>query len=229
MYCGHCEVVCPNNALTHLLSQIALKSAEEGNLNIDSVTLSQYFQNRRSIRNYLLKPVDNKILEQLMDTVRYAPTGGNRQLNQWIIVSGKEMKQKLTDGAITWMKAILLTNPELAGGYNFQAVITAVENGVNLICRNAPHVVVGYTAGSHTGGVRDSIIAASHLELLAPSFGLGTCWAGFLMTALQYSPELKKILGIDEASNIHAALMLGYPKFKYYRIPARDEADVKWL
>jgi len=73
------------------------------------------------------------------------------------------------------------------------------------------------------------VIAASHLDLLLPSFNLGGCWAGYIMAALQYSPEMKSLIGIDETHTVHAALMIGYPKYKYKKIPARNEVNIKWM
>ena len=229
IYCGHCESVCPDGALSHQLSEKALESKEEGINSINPKELGQYFRSRRSIRNYLSKAVDKAVLEQVMDIVRYAPTGTNRQFNQWIVVSGAEMVEKLAAGTIDWMRGINMAKPEMAGRYNLQLLIDAFDNGIDRICRNAPHVIIGFTPSTYTLGAKDAVIATSHLELVAPSFGLGSCWAGFLMMALQSSPEVKKIVGLDNSSTVHAALMVGYPKYKYYKIPTRNKVDIKWM
>jgi nitroreductase/NAD-dependent dihydropyrimidine dehydrogenase PreA subunit len=229
IYCGHCETVCPQDALTHSLSAKAMLPLTNELDSIDPQKLGKYFRHRRSIRNYQNKPVDRKILEEIMDIVRYAPTGTNRQFNQWIMVYNKEMVKQLAAGTIEWMKALYSTNPEMAGRYNVPAMVAAFEKGNDRICRNAPHLVIAYTPAKYPLGVKDATIATAHFELLAPSFGLGACWAGFLMMALQFSPEMKKLIGLDENYTVHAALMVGYPKYKYYKVPARNKPNMNWI
>jgi len=227
--CGHCESICPESALIHTLAQNTMKPLVEGNTEIDSLALGKYFRNRRSIRNYQPQTIDKKIFEEILDVVRYSPTGTNRQLNQWIIVSEKDIIAKLTEGTINWMRAINTANPDMAKRYNFTALIAAFENGIDLICRNAPHIVISYAPTVYPLGSKDTIIATSHMELLFPSYGIGSCWAGFLMLALQNFPECKKLVGLDDSSTVHAALMVGYPKYSYYKTPARKTVDVRWL
>ena len=201
----------------------------DGNVTISSSDLSVYFRNRRSIRKYLPKLVDKVILEEVMDVVRYAPTATNSQYNQWVGVSDPKVIQQLAAGTIGWMKAVMRGDSGMAARYNLPAIINAYERGIDGICRNAPHIFISYTPSNYPGGVKDAVIAASHLELLLPSFGIGACWAGFLMRALQNSPELMKVVGLDDSSTVHAALMAGYPKYKYYKAPARNKVDVKWM
>ena len=229
IYCGHCESICPDEALTHQLSEKALNPLESGFAKINPSELGKYFRNRRSIRNYKSKLVDRKILEEIMDVVRYAPTGTNQQRNQWIIVSGSEMVQKLAEGVIDWMRVVSQANPEMAGMYNLKMLVDTFDNGYDIICRNAPHIIIGYSPANYPIGANDVVIATSHLELLAPSYGLGTCWAGFLMMAIRNSTEVKKVVGLDASSAVYTATMLGYPKYQYYRTPVRNKADVKWL
>ena len=229
VYCGQCESVCPDSALVHELSNLALEPMEKGSATINPSELGIYFRNRRSIRKYLPKKVEKAVIEKVMDVVRYAPTGTNRQLNQWVIVSDNGLIEKLAGATINWMKVVSRANPEMAGKYNLQSVINAYDNGIDGICRNAPHLFICYSYSNHPVGPKDAVIATSHLELLLPSYGIGSCWAGFLMMALQNSPEMKNLIGLDDSSTVHAALMAGYPKFRYYTIPVRNKADIKWL
>lgn len=227
--CGHCEAICPEASLTHQLAENAMKPMVEGHEVIPARNLGNYFRNRRSIRNYQSKKVDKKIFEEVMDVVRYAPTGTNRQLNQWVIVSDDKVIEKLIEGTILWMQMVLQMNPTMGNQYNFPAIISSYQNGVDRICRNAPHIVIAYGPKAHAIGALDTVIATSHLELLLPSYGLGACWAGFLMLALQNSSEMRVLVGLDESIKVHSALMVGYPKFGYFMAPPRKGADVKWM
>jgi nitroreductase/NAD-dependent dihydropyrimidine dehydrogenase PreA subunit len=229
IYCGHCESVCPTGALTHQLSEKALASVHDTVKTPGSEELSVYFKNRRSIRQFKSKLIDRQTMEKVMDVVRYAPTGSNRQLTQWIVVSNPELIHELAKSTIDWMKNLMTTNPEMATRLSANRLIYAFENGYDGICRKAPHLFISYAPSSHPGGLKDAVIAASHLELLLPSFGLGGCWAGYLMVALQYWPETKRLIGLDDSSSVHAVLMGGYPKYKYKTIPPRNEPIINWL
>jgi uncharacterized protein YvpB len=49
------------------------------------------------------------------------------------------------------------------------------------------------------------------------------------MTALNQSNEVKALIGLNETHAIHGVLLIGYPKYKYYKTPFRNKPDVKWL
>jgi nitroreductase len=66
------------------------------------------------------------------------------------------------------------------------------------------------------------------LDLAAPSFALGTCWAGFLMMAASHWPPLQNALSLPEGYACFGAMMIGYPKYKYQRLPLRKEPDIMW-
>jgi hypothetical protein len=49
------------------------------------------------------------------------------------------------------------------------------------------------------------------------------------MIALRYSPEVRKLVGLDETHAVRSALMVGYPKYSYSKLPYRKNAQVKWM
>ncbi|NLI36671.1 MAG: 4Fe-4S dicluster domain-containing protein [Bacteroidales bacterium] len=227
--CGHCEAVCSKQALRHyLLPQ--MKMVQRDKLQeINAENLSEYFRNRRSIRVFLPKPIDKSVLEKIFEVVSYSPTGVNLQKNKWIMICDHHFIRQLSNAVINWMKTMIEQKAELAQYLNFQKLVNAFEQGNDIICRSAMNLVIGYTDALHTGGAIDSIIATSQLELLLPSFKLGGCWAGYLMIALRYSPDIKKMIGLDESHTVHSAMMIGYPKYHYYKTPYRKKAEVKWI
>ena len=229
VHCGHCESICPEGALVHSLSQQALQSAKEQSKLVNAADLALYIKQRRSIRNFKKDTIDKRLLEQTFDVVRYAPTGHNRQKNQWIVVYDTKVVEAIAAATIEWMRGVAKANPEMAANYGFPGLVIAYDRGRDLISRNAPHLIISYTPASHTVGPKDAVIATTQMDLYLPSLGVGTCWAGFIYMALQQSAELKKIVGLDENSTVHAALLIGYPKYNYHKIPNRKEADVKWI
>ena len=64
--------------------------------------------------------------------------------------------------------------------------------------------------------------------MAAPSFGLGTCWAGFFQFAATFWPPLKEALQLPEDHASFGAMMVGYPKYRYQRLPLRNDAQITW-
>ncbi|MEE8389692.1 MAG: nitroreductase family protein [Anaerolineae bacterium] len=75
---------------------------------------------------------------------------------------------------------------------------------------------------------RDCTIVLTYLALAAPSFGLGACWAGWLDIAADNWQPLQQYLELPEGLVCCGAMMIGYPKYKYHRIPLRDEVRITW-
>ena len=196
--CGHCEAVCTTGALKHASLPEMRMIRKDKLQEINPENLSEYFSSRRSIRKYLPKSVDKDTLEKIFEVVNYSPTGVNQQQNKWVIICDKGTIRRLCDVVIDWMQGMVNAKADLAQFLGFEKLVDSYRQGDDVICREAPVLVIGYTDAAYTGGILDSVIATSHLELLLPSFGLGGCWAGFVMIALGYSPEVRKIVGLDE-------------------------------
>jgi nitroreductase len=71
-------------------------------------------------------------------------------------------------------------------------------------------------------------IALTFLELAASSFDLGACWAGYFNAAATFWQPLQQELGLPEGNVSFGSMMVGYPKFKYQRLPLRNDAEVMW-
>lgn len=75
--------------------------------------------------------------------------------------------------------------------------------------------------------VADGAIALTFAELAAVSYGLGTCWAGFVMMAAR-SEAAAAALRLPAGHKLLGAMMIGYPKVNYHRIPLRAEPQLTW-
>ena len=227
--CGHCEAICTTQSLKNNrlpeLKMIRQDKLQE----INPENLSEYFRSRRSIRKFLPRMVDKSILNSIFETVNYAPTGVNQQQNKWIMICDAAVIRQLSDAVIEWMKTMIASKSELAQFLSFEKLVRSYEQGDDVICREARNFVIGYTDAAYTEGSIDTVIATAHLELLLPLYGLGACWAGFVMIALGYSQQVWDIVGLNESQAVRSALMIGYPKYRFSKIPYRNKADVKWI
>ena len=183
LVCGHCHAVCPAGAITVADPRLDQASYEPLKPEIEPEVLAAYLRMRRSVRSYRETAVDRTIIEQVMDIVRYAPSSSNSQAVRWLIVHDTREVRHLTGLAVDWMRAMVASGEPLNAYFNFKGIIRAWERGDDLVCRMAPHLVVAYAHKDTLAARTDAIIALSHLEIVAPAFGLGTCWAGFFQLA----------------------------------------------
>jgi ferredoxin len=87
--CGHCIAVCPKGALEH--SDIPGEDCPKIKpaLTISEEQAFQFLRSRRSIRAYKDKPVEKEKVRRLIEAARYAPTGGNFQMVEWLVLTDK--------------------------------------------------------------------------------------------------------------------------------------------
>ncbi len=138
---------------------------------------------RRSIRKYSPKPVEETKLQKVLEAARLAPSAGNSQQWKFIVVRDEKTRERLM---------------EIAGGQKFvgEAPVVIVACGLNpniMTCGQPRHTV-------------DVSIAMSFLLLEAYEQGLGTCWLG------RYNEEeVKELLGIPGDASVVMITPLGYP------------------
>jgi nitroreductase len=151
---------------------------------------------RRSIRRFKPDPVPDDVLGKVLEAVRIAPSGSNRQPWRFILVKDPAMRKRVA---------------EACGGQMWIA--------------EAPVVVVGcgsdikYNRGGWMGDrsvLVDVAIGFTHLVLAARAEGLGTCWIGDFDNA-----GLRDLLGIPEDVNVAAVSPLGYPKDGRFAEPGK--------
>ncbi len=225
--CGHCQAVCPQGALV-------LEGAEQGcppfeaALLPDLVQLTQLVRGRRSIRAYKEKAVDRELLQRCIDLAHFSPTARNSQQIGWLVIDNKEELRRLTEHAFDWMRHLLDGKDPLAEYYGVQGLIRAWEKGYDGILRHAPGLVVMHGPTGHRLAQMDSTIYLTTFELVAFSQGIGTCWAGFFQIAASSWPPLQEALDLPDGHELTAAMMVGYPRLKYHRLPLRKETQLTW-
>lgn len=225
--CGHCIAVCPTGALE--LSSMPLEKCVPiiREFKATPEQLEQFLKSRRSIRAYKEKPVEHEKLAKLIDIARYAPSGHNDQPVQWLIIEQRDTVKELARMTVDWVgKQLIQRDPAF-----FKRLLANWDSGIDVITRGAPHLVIAHAEKDSvpTGGnMADCYIALTYLELAAHSMGLGACWAGFLQLAAVLDPAVTQTLRLPEGHVSFGAMMIGYPKYRFSRIPVRNDAKVIW-
>lgn len=209
LHCGHCVAICPKSALTlDLVDPDNLQKVKKAPLS--DLQRSMLFKSRRSIRFYKEQPVSREILLRALDETRYAPTAINSQQVEWIFIEGKKELYNLSAKVAEWARTI-------PGRYS--KIAARFDAGDDPILRKAPGVILAHAHAASAWGAQDCSAAVSYLELSLHSQGIGTCWAGFVISAANHGADLG--LPIPEDRKLYAGLMIGYPAIHYMWIPPR--------
>ena len=228
LQCGHCVAVCPTSAL----SLEALKPDEcapmAEDLRVTPEQAEQFLTGRRSIRTFKHKAVPKSILEKLLEIAGSAPSAKNQQPWHWIVVQDPQEVRRLAHMVIDWMRGLIETVPDMAVERGFTRVVAAWDNGDERICRGAPHIILAHGDKDWGFGAEDCALAISLLDLYATSLGLGCCWGGYFYSAVNAHRPLFDDLGLPDGHRAYGAIMVGYPKFRYRRIPLRNPPRAIW-
>ena len=225
--CGHCVAVCPDGALS--LDRMPVDQCppvqEEWFPKPDH--LEHFLRARRSIRRFTEETLDRSVLVKLIDFARHAPTGSTSQQVRWLAVHAKGKVQAIAGMTIDFLLSQVEKNPSSPNAASFQRVVDKAKSGYDYICRGAPHLILAYAP--ETRGPTDCVIALTYLEIAAFSLGLGPCWGGYVGAAAGNWLPLQQFLGIPEGHKVYGVMLLGQPKYKYHRLPIRNQADVTWV
>ena len=226
--CGHCVAVCPHGAFTLKTMPLDECPKIQRKLLPEAGQIREHLMAKRSIRFYKNKIVAHDLLEELIDTARYAPTGSNKQQVQCMVFENPKEVNHLASMVIDWQKSMLPLTPDETMVKKMKRRIAQWEEGIDTMLRGAPHLIVAHSPADLPFADADCVNALSYLELYAYTKGLGTCWAGYLTAAVNFHEPLAQALALPPGHKCFGAVMLGYPQYKYTRIPKRNAPVVTW-
>jgi len=225
--CGHCVAVCPHGALSHTQVPVGDCTAIDEKLVIDAQWAEQFLRSRRSIRLYEDRPVEKEKIQKLIEISRYAPTAVNSQSVQWLVVTDKALLKETARITAEWFRKFLNDEPRVAAAApHLVLTVKNWDSGHDSVLRGAPVLVVASAPKEASNGMVDLTLALCYMTLMAPTMGLGSCWAGLVQRSLLTVPSLKEMLGVPAAHPHHYPVMLGYTKAKYYRLPERKPPKI---
>jgi nitroreductase len=160
--------------------------------------LMEIIKKRRSVRAYLDKPLPKKIVKEILEAARYAPSARNAQELEYKVITNKALMDRLSKGIQEGMKII---------GYRpGGAPITTKYSAFH----HAPLLIIITGPKDNIWAIADAAIAVDNIMLYTTSIGLGSCFIG-LVRLLTQSEAMMKELHIGNDRNIVAAVVCGYP------------------
>jgi nitroreductase len=150
--------------------------------------LFEAIKGRRSIRKFKERKLDNKELNRVIEAGVWAPSAGNLQSWEVIVVKKEELKSKISTSA--YMRDFICDAPVILVICANSQVSGSIydERGKELYC------------------IQDAACAAENMLLAAHALGLGACWIGSFD-----EDYLVELLEINKHSRPVAIIPLGYP------------------
>ena len=157
---------------------------------------------RRSVRAYRSDDVPDEFIARIIDAARHAPSAGNIQPWEFIVIRKPEIKSRLAEAAL------------------YQNFIEEAPV-VIVVCADQIRSSRGYgSRGASLYCIQDTAAAIENLLLAACALGLGTCWVGAFN-----EDKVKSVLRIPEGVRPVAIIPVGYPAEKpqkRYRRPLKE-------
>lgn len=226
--CGHCVAACPSGSLSHREMPSRDCPPVQPELQLNAAQCEHFLRSRRSIRVFKERTVPREELERLVEMARYAPSGRNVQCVEWLVIDNKKALRQLAGIVIDWMRWMLSHKPEIALSMNMERAVAGWEAGRDVILRDAPVLIVAHAPKDNLMAPAACTIALTYLELAAVGLKLGCCWAGYFHAAATTFPPMGQALKLPAGHQSFGAMMVGYPKFKYHRLPLRKEPPITW-
>ena len=182
---------------------------------------------RRSTRKYLDKEVSQELLEKIIETGRYAPSGGNSQSNQFLVIQNKQIIDhlvKMVERAFSQMEITENMYRSLQNSINLS------KKGGYVFCYNAPVLIIVANKKDYGNNQADCALALENMMLEANELDLGSCY----INQLKWLNEDQKILsylqslGMNEDERVYGSLIVGYPDTNDGK-PLRKGNEVTWL
>jgi len=153
--------------------------------------LFEAIKTRRSIRAFTNEEVSEEEVRKLIDAARHAPSAGNIQPWEFVIVRDPQRKHRLAAAALNE---------------------TFIEEApvVIVVCTNEIQSDLGYgDRGVTLYCLQDTAAATQNILLAACALGLGTCWVGAF-----YEEEVRKVVNAPRGVRPVAIVPVGHPAEK---------------
>ncbi len=158
---------------------------------------------RRSIRAFTDGKVSEKDVERLIDAARWAPSAGNTQPLELVVIKDKEMKRKLSEAALN------------------QTFIQKAPV-VIVVCADLNRSSRGYgSRGERLYSLQDTAAATENILLAAQELGLATCWVGAFR-----DKEVAKAVKAPKNMKPVAIVPVGHPAERPLAPPKRSVNEI---
>src|SRR4030042_5471283 len=155
------------------------------------MNILEIIKKRRSNRKFLSKPIPEKIINELVEALIWAPSAGNLQSRKFYFIFNQKIKNELAKASRDQWSFIAKAPLVIVGCADYKIAEYYGEKGKNLF------------------SICDVALSIQNLMLLAYSEGLGSVWVGAFD-----EKEVSRILSLPEKLRPIALIPVGYPAEK---------------
>jgi ferredoxin len=248
--CGQCMAVCPFESI-----QVDGLSYDTDFFDIPKgkaakLPFGEMVKTRRAIRNYKDRYVETEVLEKIVEAISFAPPSFTPLKIELVVVQDTAVIRKALPEMTQVYEGLvkLMSNPigrliiRLKNGAEkfkvvehhvvpmMQSRLPGLKQGrEDTITRNAPAMLIFHAHRDAENYETDINIALTYGFLAAHALGLGGTPIDLVPPAIQRNPKLSELFSIPKENIPVAALILGYPKYRYQRGIKRDLRSVTWI
>jgi len=258
--CSNCMVACETDAISiaetyhvtgsfwatepyHLPVKMPLQPRDKDG-NVDEWnTVERIVLERRSVRNFKDEPVPDHLIRRVLEAGRFAPSAGNCQPWQFIVITDKALIAKMDEAVLAMAQGIwamykddelVKTMGPIAESVPYAFEPRALWGGIGTIVRGelapslgAPCVILlAGDARAITGPQLHSGICGQNMNLVANSLGIRACWNGFLVSGVS---AIADKIDLKPNWSVITTMSLGWPAFNQDGMVAREYRPVMWL
>lgn len=144
-------------------------------------------ETRRSIRRFKKKEVNRSDIKRLLRAAHMAPSAGNLQAREFIIVANEDGRRGLSEATYS------------------QRQVAEVPVMI-VVCANMPRSERRYGVRGDLYAIQDATASVMNILLAAHSLELGTCWIGAFD-----EKKVSSVLSIPAHVRPIALIAVGYP------------------
>ncbi len=179
-------------------------------------------RSRRSIRAYKPDPIPDEYVQKIIEAARWAPSGGDSQPWEFIVIKKKETKDRIADLFVESTRPIrqaeLTREKELRvpalerevaePGFKNAPVFILLTGDPRL---NEAFPLLVYQRSGAEIFISNLASAFLCMQLAAKALGLGSQWISATGTVMEAS--LKSLLDIPKEFKIYDMMAVGYPAY----------------
>jgi len=246
--CGQCMAICSTNAIN-----IKNYSYKENFDNIsdniiDNKQFTDLLASRRSVRNFKNKAVEKEVINEILNSLKYAPYGAAPNKVEVTVINNRDTIEKalpyiekFLDDIIKWVDSPIVSRiiKFKKGIETFNTIknllypISKLENYKleygDRITRGAPSLIIFHAENGAEEHSQNAVIYSTYTMLSAHSMGLGATMNGIVPASINKVKEIKQIFKIPENHEAVISIMLGYPKYKYNKAIKREQKKINWI
>lgn len=165
--------------------------------------LKELCNNRHSVRSFCNKNVDDSIINQILEVVQTAPSAGNLQAYEVVVVKDTAIKQSLAQASFDQN---FISEAPVVLGFVALPTISYQRYGER---------------GKKLYSIQDATIACTYAMLSATNLGLSSTWVGAFDDR-----KVKEVLKINSNDTPVALLPIGYAAEEPQKTTRRDLFEI---